>query len=455
MPSSAQGYVFAVCGEESHFRCLRRALARLRPRTQHPIFVLVDPGRNPQTQLEAQVIPVSTPEDLDHHQAAIYLKTSVHRYLPGPGPYCYLDSDVLAVSPGVDEVFRHFEPPVTFASDLVFPDSNLRTFSPHAQACRCRANHRKLLLYFQRLQAFTRDHLKNVDFPSLSQTGFYQGAVFHGEIRNNRWWTGTGRGFHGDGSLKYVQIYREGNQESITYYFPDNQWRWVKAEAYEPHGLWTTDHGLSFHWVEDGSAGYWLDQDGDSLRRDTEDSDDQDHETTWWYRGKERLWRRQGPEESGYWVDAQGRRAPSCDHLSRALEERFQVQIRDPSWIHWNGGVFLFDPADAGFLETWHGMALDLFGDSRWRVRDQGALVAAAWAHGLEDQPRLPRVFNLIADRQGDPGLWPDLVQVLDSGEARLAHLVNGGSKDEDWPVWRALERAWSRPGSGRMAGHE
>jgi hypothetical protein len=128
-----RGFVFAVCGARHHIETLNVALGHLARFSREPATVVTDLARNEAEIRHGSVINVETPPDFTNHQAAIHLKTSLHRILTGPGPYCYLDSDVLAVRPGVDAIFGMKTGIVTFGSD----HCPLAEFSPHAVACNC------------------------------------------------------------------------------------------------------------------------------------------------------------------------------------------------------------------------------------------------------------------------------------------------------------------------------
>jgi hypothetical protein len=136
---TARRWVFVVCGPLSHLETLGTALRHLRPVTEAEIWVLTDSSRNA-TPIEHpgidHVVDVATPAELDDHQASIWLKTSVHRHLP-VGEWCYLDSDIIAVAPGVEELFDHRDGPVAFASDLTIRENSVDRFSPWAMTCAC------------------------------------------------------------------------------------------------------------------------------------------------------------------------------------------------------------------------------------------------------------------------------------------------------------------------------
>jgi hypothetical protein len=132
-------WVFVVCGPSSHLRTLHTAVAHLRPLTSLEIWVVTDPGRN-ETPLDIEgvdhVVEVTSPAHFDDHQASIWLKTGLHRHVPS-GEWCYLDSDIIAVASGVEEVFDHRRGPVAFASDLTIEANQVDRFSPWAMTCDC------------------------------------------------------------------------------------------------------------------------------------------------------------------------------------------------------------------------------------------------------------------------------------------------------------------------------
>lgn len=132
-------WVFVVCGPELHIDTLRTAVSHLRPLTSLDIWVLTDSSRNVRPidpRGIDHIVDVATPVEMDDHQASIWLKTGVHRHVPA-GEWCYLDSDIIAVRPGVEEVFEHRVGPVAFASDLTISVNQVDRFSPWAMNCEC------------------------------------------------------------------------------------------------------------------------------------------------------------------------------------------------------------------------------------------------------------------------------------------------------------------------------
>lgn len=130
-------FVYVVCGSEKYIKTLHLSLKHLKPLTQNEIIVVTDSSRNQLAINHDQIIDVRTPEHFDNHQASIYLKTSLHRYVDLEHDYCYLDSDVIAVRDGIDTIFEHQYAPVTFARNLTTLEGNVTRFSPWAVNCSC------------------------------------------------------------------------------------------------------------------------------------------------------------------------------------------------------------------------------------------------------------------------------------------------------------------------------
>jgi hypothetical protein len=140
-----------------------------------------------------------------------------------------------------------------------------------------------------------------------------------------------------------------------------------------------------------------------------------------------------------------------CGHLRDAIRRKFSVDIPSGNWICRNGGVFVFDRDSAEFLAAWHRRSMRILGDPEWKTRDQGALAATIWAHGLQDHALLPREFNLIVDRMWNiPAARRAIAQVSDfkfrdeysisrgpgSTAPRLIHFINGGVGQVGWRHW-------------------
>lgn len=132
-------WVFVVCGPDLHVLTLATAVKHLRPLTRLEIWVVTDSTRNVRPiDVDGidRVVDVTAPAHFDDHQASIWLKTGIHRHLP-PGEWCYLDSDIIAVRPGIEAIFDQPRGMVAFASDLTISVNQIDRFSPWAMTCDC------------------------------------------------------------------------------------------------------------------------------------------------------------------------------------------------------------------------------------------------------------------------------------------------------------------------------
>lgn len=379
-------FVFAVCGGASHVRELHEALAALRRHSRADILVVTDSRRNEIPIDWPDAIDAAAPPHFDHHQASIYLKTRVHRLLPTGRRYCYLDSDVFATGPAVDEVFSAATTPVAFAADSV----RLHQFSPYAVRCGC------------------------------TETNAAERAGLEGVL-----------------AAAYRTCY-------ATHCPPKTGWSAAEYDSKASSPLARLGAYLR-HRVTTASASQRGDDDATKWRSfwyEYHDKAMRQPECIVRFVEKSSGWRRDRRRQS--WISPAGNDVyhPGCDHLAAAIEETFGISVTHPRWQHWNGGVFLFDERGHAFLDAWHEKTMHIFGLPGWRTRDQGTLVATAWEFGLQDQPVLPSRFNCILDphagatmvtKAGD-ALTTDAF--LTTVRPALAHVLRSGS-DPTWDVWR------------------
>jgi hypothetical protein len=124
-------FVFVSCGEQ-HATRLRTALRFLRHFSQAAIVVVSRTGLEVDCD---EFIAAQVPSYLDDHRASIFMKTSLHKILPAQfRKFCYLDNDVIAVSSGVDDIFRIATSPISFAAD----HCTLGEFGRYAVNCHCK-----------------------------------------------------------------------------------------------------------------------------------------------------------------------------------------------------------------------------------------------------------------------------------------------------------------------------
>lgn len=148
-----------------------------------------------------------------------------------------------------------------------------------------------------------------------------------------------------------------------------------------------------------------------------------------------------------------------CTHFRDAARRTFAVDMPNGSWIPWNGGVFVFGRDSVELLDLWHAYSSEILSHPDWRIRDQGALAAAAWKLGLQHRRTLPRRFNKIVDgmrlihRDRRTGITPSQLAVdtsysLASKTRRPAflHFIQGTIGMEGWKNWDDARRLLAAP---------
>ncbi|MFP4476100.1 MAG: hypothetical protein ACLFOY_11135 [Desulfatibacillaceae bacterium] len=126
-------FVFVATGPAAHLERLGVAVDRLRRFSGARILAVTDRKRNRAPLRDVEVVDAPTPPELTDRQAAMLLKTSLHEIVDARVPCCYLDTDVLAVRPGVEGVFGQPRGPVGLCPD----HCRLDEFSPYAAGCGC------------------------------------------------------------------------------------------------------------------------------------------------------------------------------------------------------------------------------------------------------------------------------------------------------------------------------
>ncbi|MEI6852208.1 MAG: hypothetical protein WCL06_05165, partial [Bacteroidota bacterium] len=164
-------FVFVVCGADEHIATLNYSLNSLKRFSKNEILVVTDLLRNKINIEHDHIIDINTPQHFDHHQASIFLKTGIYKFLDLNDNYCYLDSDVIALSSHVDDIFQHQYGPVTFAAD----HCKINSFSPYAVNCGCYERKNKDQKAF--IEAITRiipDYKHDVIFHSEKGRELYR-----------------------------------------------------------------------------------------------------------------------------------------------------------------------------------------------------------------------------------------------------------------------------------------
>jgi len=122
-------FIFVVCGAKEHIDTLHFSLPYLKKHSKNDIWVFTDSKRNEIPILHDDIIDIETPKDFDHHQASIYLKTGIHKFVPSGNNY----TDIIAYNDKVDLIFDEFITPIRFAPD----HCTMPYFSPYSLNCGC------------------------------------------------------------------------------------------------------------------------------------------------------------------------------------------------------------------------------------------------------------------------------------------------------------------------------
>jgi len=384
-------FVYVVCGDDEHIDTINFSLKYLKHFSKNKIVVVTDLSRNNKPIAHDEIINIETPKQFNHHQASIYLKTGLHKFLDLKNNYCYIDTDVIAIDKDVDTVFSHFESPVTFASD----HCTLLEFSPYAVNCDCNAVKKGKYKKLDKLQLKYNPNLSITD-PFLQQKSkelmktFYilKRHIFPYAVLIFKYFV-SGRLFH------LNKIFHFDKKKKIWYYSDG------RPVLYGIKGYYKKIEKESFFkW--DKSKQIWLD--------DT--------------------------NENAY--------IAFCNHLTEKIKSKFNIDVAEKNWRHWNGGVFLFNKDSVSFLDAWHDMTMTIFEDPDWKTRDQGTLIATVWKFSLQKHNRLPEIFNFIADYYKEnitfekgKGFSTDKFKT--TIKPRFIHVYHEFGRN-GWDVWDAIE---------------
>lgn len=434
-------YVFVVCGAASHIQTLHFSLQMLKTFTTLEILVVTDSRRNDLPIQHNIIVDVTTPENLTHHQAAIYLKTKLHHILPKGCLYCYLDTDVVAIRPGIDSIFDYYYKPITFCTD----HCKIKSFSPNAvndEFYDDLLNKQQYLseLYFKYQQEEERQKIKAGKHLAIIQElklQFNQKRPAHAQSLRGKhftkvltakiiYWVLCGTAWLSI-FFKKRQVSRNSFQElelerlhRLIFKMPLN------------FDLFLRDYGYRF----DLAAQKWYNLKGELL-----------YEENLVVKRIEAASAFRWDVEAQIWRDEEGNNISyiESDKLLYLIQNKFDVNIQDEQWRHWNGGVFLFDDHAHAFMEQWHHWTLEIFEDVEWKVRDQGTLIATAWKFGLQQHPTLPIIYNLIADFYHPTLTYQGnfLFRIHFSQpevHPYFLHIYHHWG-DDSWQLWRDLEK--------------
>jgi len=381
-------FVFAVCGASEHIDTLNFSLEKLKKFTKSEIWVVTDSSRNEKPIFHESILEVNTPQEFDNHQASIYLKTGLYKFLPKGNLYCYLDSDVVAVSSACDAIFDEYLTPIRFAPD----HCKLPLFSPSAVNCGCQAEIKNYILLLNK-KLDEEDSFRTSEDEEVKLKRKELEAIYW-QIKSN-----------------YVSFIKIG----LKFIFSIKEFKLTTDLIYNKKTkIWRTESGKAFMRTP-------------NMRKITRELG-----LKWsFFNPIPRL------------KDGRSIWRTECEHLKLLINEKFGIKVRDKKWQHWNGGVFLFNDESHSFLNSWHEMTLAVFKDSKWKTRDQGTLIATVWKFGLENHQTLDKKWNLLADYNNPDVQWVDGWKVkLSKTEIVKPYFVHVYHHffDKNWLLWRKIE---------------
>lgn len=379
-------FVFVVCGAKEHIETLHFSLERLKKYSQSGIKIITDSSRNEVPIKHDDVIDIKTDEKYNHHQASIFLKTGIHKFLPVGPKYCYLDTDVVALNKEVDLIFNEYLAPITFAPD----HCKVLKFSPYSVNCGCKE----------------KWEVKRNKFESASLKHDKNRALLDKEIIEKQ---------------KQLQAYFAKIKTNFL----------LKLTTAFRYFISIKTFYLNQQFMFDKKNRVWKDKQTDENILYEVDVQKIENETGFTYNKWTHKWL--DSDKNDIWQD-------ECDHLPNFIKETFNVEITNKNWQHWNGGVFLFDENSHDFLNAWHNRTMHIFTLDKWKTRDQGTLIATAWEFGLVNHKTLNKKWNFIADYNKEGLDFKETGQFTDDYwenefNPALIHIYHHWG-DETWSIW-------------------
>ncbi len=388
-------FVFVVCGGKEHIEKLNFSLKFLGKYSKNEIIVLSDLKRNEIKIEHNNIIQIDTPEDFDHHQASIFIKTGLNKFLPKSHNYCYLDGDIVAINEKVDEIFNFFKPPIIFAKDHCV----LQDFSPHAMNCSCIENKMKNDIFFKTKASELLGKMNFTNLKIKEQSELLL-QIFEKRRKN---------------PIKYLIhniIYLIKRYILPTKQFKVKQFKFNKSDK------------------------CWYNSENEIVLFDYT-----------YYNNK--LWTKEGIRfnvKGNFWETKDGKihkfEVPKCSHLSEYLEKEYGIKIPN-NWQHWNGGVFLFNDESEEFLNYWQEITIKEFSNPYTKTRDQGTLALSVWKFGLENHPNIPEEFNWICGFANNNIAWDKNLGYTKDGfkthfYPKLLHIYHEWG-NKDWSIWQSV----------------
>jgi len=389
-------FVFVVCGAKEFIEELNFSLKFLRHYSNYPIIVLTDSKRNEIPIEHDNIIDIETPSELKNHQAHLYLETKLPLYVKPENDdcYCYLDSDVIAISTDINNIFKHFTPPVSFAPDHCTIDY----FSSGVMYCNCVEEFRIMEEKF---------HFMKNYFPQFNSDD-KQICKKREELKT---------------TFNNLRINPFKNSLQGLKYFVNRYL--IRPKEFKLNG----DFYFSFKDY------CWRDVCGNLLDYD--------------YRHyKVRLKRKYKIlVRDDRWFDHKNRelipQAPHCSHLREHIKKHYHISI-PAEYQHWNGGVFIFDKSAIDFFRNWHDYTM--LEIKRKKIKpydDQGTLAVCAWKFGIQNKNTIPIKYNFITD-YGNQSVKYEKSKGFTYNNFKTVfnpsflHVYNQWG-NKDWDIWQAV----------------
>jgi hypothetical protein len=381
-------FVFVVCGAEEHIQTLHFSLKYIKTFSSNEVYVITDSKRNEIEINHDKILDIITPESLTNHQASIYLKTALHKFLPKGNTYCYLDTDVIALTRNCDEIFEEFIPPIRFASDHCL----MSRFSPVAINCNCE---KSIPDRTKQFDDFLKENINKINYnKSITKELLLLEDKFRTIKRNPLL------------SIFYSiksKISRNKLWLDDNFYFDKGERAWKnKAHDIVMYDIGIEEFAKKLDFSYSKEKDKWINQFGND-----------------------------------FWL-------LECNHLKEAIKNDLGIMVEDSCWQHWNGGVFLFNDASHEFLERWHQLTLKTFELQSWKTRDQGTLIATVWDFGLQNHQVLDKKWNFLADNN-NPMLNFNHEGFFTENAWQTKHKVNfvhvyHHFGDKSWDLWNYIE---------------
>lgn len=390
-------FVYAVCGNNEHIETLNVSLQFFKKFSKSAIFVITDSSRNNIAIQHDKIIDIKTDIELDHHQASIFLKTTLPRYLDmEDAVYCYVDSDVLAISDDVDTIFAERFQTIGFCPDNISFDY----FSPYAMNCEC-------------LDIFSSNKKR------------LENAINDYNIVHQKWENDCNNteGIRLEKRINEIKTEKFKNLFSIIRYTIQKSTPYFKTVRIGKYSQRKTDKS-------------WYNKKGEKVLYPIEKYENYISRITGFnFNSQNNYWTLPG---SQYDVTK-----PRCVHLHDAISKEFSVNIHPENWQHPNGGVFLFNKFSIDFLERWHSLTLEIFAKSAWKTRDQGTLATAFWEFNLQQNDLISEKYNYIIDYfcdniDYDKDLGFSKNNFKTSIHPKMVHVFHRFG-DKNWDIWNYI----------------